>query len=149
MRQAPARADISPSRTRAACVEQRPVGRTGAPRDDVEAISDDDDAPMVTAGGACAASCMRAGAPVIASPSAIRQPQVVKSTALFSSSSRDAAVPDQARTGSKRPAVAAESTHHPQPGVTGRKGSVVEVFEGHQGQDPVLDIDDLDSLFAL
>lgn len=127
------------------CERSRRSGAAGI-ADDIEAISDDD-APMVAAGGADAASCARAAAPAITSHLSARQ-RVVDLPQLRA----ETGAAEQILAGSKRSSVAAELIREPQVGFTNRKDSSVDAAAkvgGELGADCVLDIDDLDSLFAL
>jgi hypothetical protein len=119
--------------------------------DDVEAISDDDDAPMVVAGGLNAARAAVSPLPARHKAGGSAAP---RSSCSVSS---DAAVQAQAFAGSKRPAAAAESVRGAQAGIISREdstaaaaraGAAVDVV-GNQEAGDVLDIDDLDSLFCL
>ncbi len=119
--------------------------------DAVDAISDDDDAPMVVAGGLSASRAAVSPLPARHKAGGSAAP---RSSCSLSS---DAAVQAQTFAGSKRPAAAAESVRGAQAGTisredptaaAGRAGAAADV-EGGQEAGDVLDIDDLDSLFCL
>lgn len=148
---------VAPSSSRPAAGSERSqaIG-AAAVRDYAEAISDDDE-PMVAVGDAGAASRARDKALAILSPLPVRQKTFDLPALRAISSSAEAAAPGQVLAGSKRSSAAAESMYHAQQGAANRKdlaidaarvSAAVKVCED-QGPVDVLEIDDLDSLFAL
>jgi hypothetical protein len=143
MRQAPPPAAAAPSSRNAHALFANDVG-----------VDDDDDAPMVTAVGTDAAS--RAPFGMSAAASHLQERTVLLAESCSSSS---AAAQAPHPIGSKRVSTAAVSACNHQQDIlpSGHKTNLVvaaaaslvsDVAENH-GQSDVLEIDDLDSLFAL
>jgi hypothetical protein len=151
MRQAPSHAATAPVSRPDCGFEQRGGSGAAATHDAVEAISDDDDAPMVAAGGLNAAQAAfsplpawrKAGGSVSAPSSCSLPSSATAQPQAFTVSERLVAAVE-----SMRGAAAGSSSSERLAADSARASAAAGVVDD-QAADNVLDMDDLDSLFCL